>query len=113
MAIQIEFTGYVNEVKVFGWGTVAKVTHNQVRKDANGNWENVGYDNFDVILPDGVTVAKNDKISVKGRFKSKKYNKNDGSFGLSLEVKALEVTPVASFKNGTITAAPVDADLPF
>jgi hypothetical protein len=113
MAIQIEFTGFVQDVKVFNWGNVAKVTHNQVRKDANGNWENIGYDNFDVILPDGVTVAKNDKITVRGRFKSKKYNKNDGSFGLSLEVKAQEIIPVASLKAGVISPVGVDPNLPF
>lgn len=112
MAIQIEFTGYVNEIKVLGWGVIAKVTHNQVRKDANGNWETTGYDNFDVVLPDGVTVQKNDKITVQGRFKSKKYNKQDGSFGLALEVKANTVQVVSNFKNGT--SVPVaDAELPF
>lgn len=91
MAIQIEFTGYVQETKVFSWGVIAKVTHNQVKKGIDGNWETIGYDRFDVILPDGVTVSAKDRVTVVGRLKSKEFDRKDGSKGLSLEVKAFKV----------------------
>lgn len=88
MAIKVEFTGYVNEVKTFGWGVIAKVSHNQVKKADNGSWETVGRDYFDVILPDGVSVSENDRVDVVGRLKTKLYDRKDGGKGVSLEVRA-------------------------
>ena len=36
MAIEVKFTAYVNEVKAFSWGQVAKVAHAQVKKNDAG-----------------------------------------------------------------------------
>jgi single-stranded DNA-binding protein len=105
MAVDVSFTGYVQEVKVFGWGVVAKVVHNQVKKSPSGEWETVGKDWFDVTLPDGVTVEKNQRVTVTGRFKSREYTRKDGSKGLSLEVRASAVT--------ADQVRPVADDLPF
>ena len=106
MAIDVSFIGYVQEVKVFGWGVIAKVSHSQVRKAANGDWETVGKDWFDVILPDGVTVEKGQRVNVTGKLKSKEFDRKDGSKGLSLEVRAGSVTAEAG-------RAAVSDDLPF
>ena len=128
MAIEVKFTGFVNEVKVFGWGVIAKVSHNQVKKTDDGKWETVGRDYFDVVLPDGVSVAENDRVDVVGRLKTKLYDRKDGGKGMSLEVRAESVTvsgsnfadakPVASTPAGVPSTwdavKPVNnADIPF
>lgn len=97
MAIPIgPFQAYVNEVKVFNWGSVANVAHNQVKKNDAGEWETVGRDYFSFVIPQGVTVAKGDKVEITGKLKTKLYDKADGSKGVSLEIRAESVTPVAA-----------------
>jgi hypothetical protein len=96
MAIQIEFQGFVNEVKNFDWGTVYNVSHNQVRKTPQGQWETVGRDYFSVVAPDGTQpLAENMRVNVKGRLKTKTFEKRDGSKGMSLEVRADEISVLA------------------
>jgi single-stranded DNA-binding protein len=96
MAIQIEFQGFVNEVKNFDWGTVYNVSHNQVRKTPQGQWETVGRDYFSVVAPDGTQpLAENMRVNVKGRLKTKTFEKRDGSKGISLEVRADEISVLA------------------
>jgi single-stranded DNA-binding protein len=93
MAIQIEFQGFVNEVKNFDWGTVYNISHNQVRKTPQGTWETVGRDYFSVVAPEGGDVlAENMRVQVKGRMKTKTFEKRDGSKGMSLEVRADSIT---------------------
>jgi single-stranded DNA-binding protein len=92
MAIQIEFEGYVNEVKPFDWGTVYNVGHRQVIKNAAGEWETAGYDYFDVSTQKGTAeVAKDTKVRVKGTLKTKRFDKKDGSKGIALQVRAVEL----------------------
>ena len=89
MAINIEFQGFINEVKNFEWGTVYNVSHNQVRKSPSGEWETVGKDYFSVIAPDEArNLTENSRVSIKGRMKTKLFDKRDGSKGISLEVRA-------------------------
>ena len=94
--IRVEFKGYVNSVRVFDWGTVYNVSHNQVRKNHQGEWETVGRDYFSVVAPkDAATFAENDQVEVVGRLKTKTYDKRDGSGkGISLEVRADEMRTV-------------------
>lgn len=95
MAVNVEFEGYVNELKSFAWGTVAKVSHNQrAKNDATGQWETVGKDYFDVTLPEGVTVDENAIVRVSGTLKVGTYEKKDGTTGVSLKVRAQDVQPV-------------------
>lgn len=97
MAISIEFQGFVNEVKNFDWGTVYNISHNQVRKTPQGTWETVGRDYFSVIAPEGADLlAENMRVNVKGRMKTKTFEKRDGSKGTSLEVRAEEITVVSA-----------------
>ena len=111
MALNIEFEGYVDSVKVFGWGTVAKVTHAQrAKNDATGEWETVGKDYLDVTLPQGVEVTENTKVRVKGTFKTSTYEKRDGSTGIALKVRASSVEPVDPVSVVRNIAAPIPAD---
>lgn len=115
MAIEVKFTGFVNEVKKFEWGTVLKVSHNQVKKNDLGKWETVSRDYFDVIVPSDSVFAENDRIDVVGKLKTKFFDKKDGTKGVSLEVRGDEVTKSGKSSTPSIPAswAPVDDDLPF
>ena len=92
--IRVQFDGYVNEVLPYDWGTVYRVTHNQVRKNHQDEWETTGRDYFSIVVPaDSKTVtntfAKDDRVEIAGKLKTKLYDKKDGSGkGVSLEVRA-------------------------
>ena len=105
--IRVEFKGYVNSVRVFDWGTVYNVSHNQVRKNHQNEWETVGRDYFSVVAPkDAATFAENDQVEIVGRLKTKTYDKRDGSGkGISLEVRADEMRTV---QRGNKTASVPD-----
>jgi single-stranded DNA-binding protein len=94
--IRVEFKGYVNGVRTFDWGTVYNVSHNQVRKNHQGEWETVGRDYFSVVAPqDAPAFAENEQVEVVGKLKTKLYDKKDGSGkGISLEVRADEMRVV-------------------
>jgi len=89
MAIKIEFTGFINSVKVFEWGTVYDVAHSQRKQNERGEWETIGTDYFSVIGDPG--FAETQKVTIKGRLKTKRYDKQDGTKGLRLEVRAEEM----------------------
>lgn len=90
MAVRIEFEGYIREVKPFDWGTVYEVAHRQVIKNAQGQWETSGYDYFSVSRDKGEpTFEVEQKVSVKGYLKTKRYQKRDGSgSAMALNVRA-------------------------
>lgn len=109
MAIQIQFEGFVNEVKSFQWGTVARVSHSQRAKNkTTGVWETVGKDYFDVVLPEGVTFAERDLIKIEGTLKTEKFAKKDGTEGLALKVRAVSAEKVqaTSFSPNNYAAKP-------
>ena len=113
MALQIEFEGYVQDIRSFDWGTVVVVAHNQRAKNANGDWETTGKDYIDVTT-DGPVPAKETLVKVKGSLKVSTYPKKDGSTGVSLKVRASELTP---FTRGLAAVKeilePLDPSLPF
>jgi hypothetical protein len=120
MAIEIKFTGFVNEVKRMDWGTVLKVSHNQVKKTPDGKWETTSRDYFDVIVPSDSVFAENDRIDVVGKLKTKLYDKKDGSKGIALEVRGDDVkksgassTPSAPVSVPDSWSQIDDKDLPF
>ena len=98
--IKVWFEGYVNEVRAFDWGTVYRVSHNQVIKNHQGEWEVTGRDYFSVSVGNDsqtirTTFAKDDRVQIAGRLKTKLYDKKDGSGkGVSLEVRAEEMSKV-------------------
>ena len=95
--ITVNFKGFINEVKQFDWGTVYDVAHSQMRKTPEGKWEKIGADYFSVIGPAGFNEG--DLVEVKGRLKTKRYEKRDGSKGMSLEVRADDITVVNKGNN--------------
>lgn len=104
MAIKIEFTGYVREIKTGvsektgkTWN-LAKVVHNQVRKNDAGEWENVGKDFFDIFLPDGVSLSEDDRVEVVGKLKTSLYDKADGTKGISMSVNVDSIRKADAFK---------------
>lgn len=98
--ILVEFKAYVNDVRTFEWGVVYNVSHNQVRKNHQNEWETVARDFLSVVVPkDSTTVSgtfqKDDLVDVKGKLKTKLYDKLDGSGkGVSLEVRADQMVKV-------------------
>ncbi len=96
MAVKIEFTGFVNGVKKFDWGTVYDVAHNQMTKNHQGEWEKSGTDYFSVTGPEG--FGENDRVTIVGNLKSKRYDKKDGTKGMSLNVRAESITVVEGAK---------------
>ena len=92
MAVDIRFEGFINGVRSFDWGTVYDVAHNQMLKDDQGEWKVDGKDYFSVTGPAG--FEEGDKVAVVGRFKSKFFDKKDGGKGVSLNVRATEMTKV-------------------
>lgn len=92
MAVDVKFEGYVNGVRQFEWGVVYDVAHNQMLKDDQGDWKIDGKDYFSVTGPAG--FAEGDKVAVVGRLKTKVFEKKDGSKGVSLNVRASEMSKV-------------------
>lgn len=126
MAVNVIFEGFVNEVKPFSWGTVAKVSHSQrAKNDATGQWETVGKDYFDVTLPEGVTIPEGELVRVEGTLKVGTYDKKDGTTGVALKVRAQSVRKVERGPRDAVAAAKevlapvpdswtaVDTELPF
>lgn len=96
MAINVEFDGWVNEVKVLDWGTVLKVTHDQRAKNDAGQWETVGKDYFDVTVTadQAAVVGSAKKVHVIGTLKVGTYAKKDGGTGVALKVRAQTVSVI-------------------
>jgi len=124
MALKIEFEGYVNEVKTFGWGSVIKMTHSQRAKNKDsGQWETIGKDYLDVVLPEGFNAEQVQEgmiLSINGTFKVETYPKRDGSTGIAIKVRATDIekvdrqgTPKASDAGATLTSMGAQEDMPF
>jgi single-stranded DNA-binding protein len=92
MAIKVEFEAWVNEVREFDWGVVYNVAHPQRAKNHQGEWETTGYDYLDVTAERG--FQKDDRVKVVGTLKTKRYDKKDGSKGISLQVRAESIEKV-------------------
>ncbi len=109
MAIQIQFEGFINEVKAFDWGTVYDVAHTQFTKGHQGDWEVAGKDYFSVIGDPG--FEKDQRVSITGRMKTKRYDKRDGTKGVKLEVRAEEIklVPKGSKNEDKVGHAAVNA----
>jgi single-stranded DNA-binding protein len=114
--IKVWFEGYVNEVRAFDWGTVYRVSHNQVIKNHQGEWEVTGRDYFSVSVGNDsqtirTTFAKDDRVQIAGRLKTKLYDKKDGSGkGVSLEVRAEEMSKIERGAYSTNPPAAVESE---
>ena len=108
MAINVEFDGWVNDTKVFDWGTILVVTHDQRAKNDAGQWETVGKDYFDVTVTaeQAAVVGSAKKVHVIGTLRVGTYAKKDGTNGVSLKVRAQSVSVV---ERAQAPAEPLDA----
>jgi|DEB0MinimDraft_6_1074348.scaffolds.fasta_scaffold26642_2 single-stranded DNA-binding protein len=89
MAINIQFDGFIEDVREFDWGRVFNVSHTQWKKTGE-EFEAIGKDYLDVTTDDAHAdgAEAGDKIRVTGRLKTKRFNKKDGSTGIALNVRA-------------------------
>lgn len=112
MSIKVSFEGWVNEVKNFDWGNVLRVTHDQRSKNAlTGEWETTGKDYIDVtVTNEQLSYINGAKVvSVTGSLKVGTYAKKDGSTGVALKVRAIEIQPV---ERGSRSVASQIPDIP-
>lgn len=106
MAIKVEFVGYVNKVREYDWGIAYDVAHNQMVKKGD-QWEAVGRDYLSVVGPQGgPRFNENDMVEIKGTLKTKVFDKQDGSKGIALNVRAESMTVKASKGNARPKADP-------
>jgi hypothetical protein len=88
----IEVTGWLNDIKVFDWGTALKVSVDVRKKNEAGQWETVDKTVYDVTT-DGRTPLEGVKqVKVTGRITgTNTFQKRDGSTGCSVKVRAEQV----------------------
>jgi hypothetical protein len=97
MALLMSFTGFVEEVKTFDWGSVATVSHSHRQKNDAGEWETVGRDYIDVSIdPAGefawmLEAKKGLRVAISGNVKVSTYNKKDGTAGIRFKLWPKEI----------------------
>lgn len=92
MAVDIRFEGFINSVRQFDWGVVYDIAHAQMMKDEQGEWKVAGKDYFSVTGPAG--FEEGEKVLVVGTFKTKVFEKKDGTKGIALNVRSKEMSKV-------------------
>jgi len=99
----VQVTGWLNDVKVFDWGQAAKVSVDQRKQNAEGNWETVDKTVYDVTFDGSFPDSK--QVTIEGRITGLNiFEKRDGTTGVSIKVRAESVTAVENTKS---------EDLPF
>ena len=104
MAMELTFTGWLNDVKEFDWGTVLKMSHSVRRKDESGNWETVGKDFVDVIIDPAkrgefshaLEAPVPCRMAVTGNAKPAHYTNNVGDTVVYMKVWASAIEVVES-----------------
>lgn len=118
MAIEVTFTGWLNDKKEFDWGTVLKMSHSVRRKDEQGDWQTVGKDFIDVIVDKNkmtefrevLTTDGPARLEVTGNAKPAHYTNKDGEVVTYLKVwpKFIEVE-----QQGSASQVPAFDETPF
>lgn len=118
MAIAVTFTGFLQEVKHFDWGTVIEIAHTNRKKNPSGEWETTSTDYIDVVVDNSnkqeyahlFNMPKSTRLAVTGNMKFNAYLKRDGEAAAKMKVWAdsIEVigNPVQAVKT---ILEPVDA----
>jgi hypothetical protein len=84
---QVVVTGWLNDAKVFDWGSAAKVSVDQRKQNSAGVWETVDKIVYDVTFEGAIPDAK--QVTVTGRISGLNlYEKRDGTSGASIKVRA-------------------------
>lgn len=123
MAMELTFTGWLNEVKTFDWGTVLKVSHSVRKKDDNGDWQTVSKDYVDVIIDTNkrdefssvIEAPVPCRVDVTGNCKPANYTNKDGEVVNYMKVwpNAIEVVEKDFVQTFAASAAAASQDVPF
>tara|TARA_R110000822_G_scaffold92393_3_gene213103 strand:- start:1208 stop:1582 length:375 start_codon:yes stop_codon:yes gene_type:complete len=106
MAVNIEFTGFINGVRTFDWGNVYDMAHSQMMKDEQGEWKVAGKDYFSVTGPAG--FEEGEQVTVTGTFKTKVYEKKDGTKGIALNVRAKDMQRKERSSGAKVSSAAIN-----
>ena len=88
----VTVTGWLNDPKVFGWGSAAKVSVDVRKQNDSGEWETVDKTVYDVTYEGTFPDAR--QVTVDGRISGlNTYEKRDGTTGVSVKVRAESVIP--------------------
>jgi hypothetical protein len=88
----VTVTGWLNDPKIFDWGSAAKVSVDQRKQNAAGVWETVDKIQYDVTFEGTFPDVK--QVIVQGRIVGiNTYEKRDGTTGVSIKVRAESVIP--------------------
>lgn len=113
MALSLSFTGFVEEVKTFDWGSVVTVSHSNRQKNDAGQWETISRDYIDVTVDPSsefgwlLQAQKGLRVAITGNAKLSTYNKKDGSAGVRIKLWPKEVD---TFEAGAVLDT---SDAPF
>jgi single-stranded DNA-binding protein len=97
MALSLSFTGFVEEVKTFDWGSVVTVSHSNRQKNDAGEWETTSRDYIDVTVDPSsefgwlLQAQKGLRVAITGNAKLSTYNKKDGTAGVRIKLWPKEV----------------------
>lgn len=93
----IQVTGWLNDVKSFDWGAAGKVSVDQRKQNAEGQWETVDKTVYDVTFDGAFPDSK--QVTVEGRITGINiFEKRDGTTGVSIKVRAESVNAVNTAK---------------
>lgn len=118
MAIAVTFTGFLQQVKHFDWGTVIEVAHTNRKKNQAGEWETTSTDYIDVVIDMADKEAfrhlyelpKSTRLNVAGNMKFNVYTKRDGEAATKMKVWAHNVEVIGDpVKVIQDVLSPVDA----
>jgi hypothetical protein len=88
----IKVTGWLNDPRVFDWGSAAKVSVDVRKKTPAGAWETVDKTVYDVTFDGAFPDAK--QVTVEGRITGlNTFEKRDGTTGVTVKVRADKVLP--------------------
>ena len=97
MALSLSFTGFVEEVKTFDWGSVVTVSHSNRQKNDAGQWETTSRDYIDVTVDPSsefgwlLQAQKGLRVAITGNAKLSTYNKKDDTAGVRIKLWPKEV----------------------
>lgn len=112
MALLVSFTGFVEEVKTFSWGSVVTVSHANRQKNDLGQWETTSRDYLDLSIDPASEFAwlleakKGLRVAVSGNVKVSTYEKKDGSVGVRYKVWPKEVETFETNAQFDVSDAP-------
>ncbi len=93
----VTVTGWLNDPKIFDWGSAAKVSVDVRKQNAAGVWETVDKVVYDVTFEGTFPDVK--QVTVQGRIVSlNTFEKRDGGIGASIKVRAESVIPAESLE---------------